>query len=221
MTAATTSMATLRTSSARLHYPRSSRGRDQQPGPDRRIVRRHTAFRTVTCTAAAPTRPWPEEHCRDRHQRCGRHRRIFDHHCRHFRLSRQGRTFSLLKDPSATGNTYAIGINDAGQIVGYYNNNSGVHGFLDSGGGYKLRRSQCHRCHVQPASTPRARSRATTDGSGAHGFLFSGGGYTTLDDPLATNGTFASGINDAGDIVGHYYVGSSENGLSTAAASIP
>ncbi len=31
--------------------------------------------------------------------------------------------------------------------------------------------------------------------------------FTTLNDPNATNGTFASGINDAGVVVGHYVVG--------------
>ena len=39
---------------------------------------------------------------------------------------------------------------------------------------------------------------------GSHGFLLSGGTYSTLDDPLATNGTFAQGINASGQIVGYY-----------------
>jgi probable HAF family extracellular repeat protein len=127
----------------------------------------------------------------------------------------KGGTLSLLKDPSATGNTYAMGINKTGQIVGYYNNNSGVHGFLDSGGGYKTL-DDPNATGVTVATGINAAGQIAGyyyDGSGAHSFLFSGGGYTTLDDPLATNGTFASGINDAGDIVGHYYVGSSENGF--------
>jgi probable HAF family extracellular repeat protein len=34
--------------------------------------------------------------------------------------------------------------------------------------------------------------------------LFCGGTYTTIDDPLATNGTQAFGINDLGQIVGTY-----------------
>ena len=42
------------------------------------------------------------------------------------------------------------------------------------------------------------------NGSGIHGFLESGGTYTTLDAPTATLGTFARGINDAGQIVGSY-----------------
>lgn len=37
-----------------------------------------------------------------------------------------------------------------------------------------------------------------------HGFLLSGGTYTTIDDPSATNGTFAEAINDRGQIVGFY-----------------
>jgi hypothetical protein len=40
--------------------------------------------------------------------------------------------------------------------------------------------------------------------NGLHGFLYRGGTYTTLDDPLATNGTIAAGINASGQIVGQY-----------------
>jgi hypothetical protein len=45
---------------------------------------------------------------------------------------------------------------------------------------------------------------AIIQGGSAHagGYIF-----TTLNDPNATNGTFASGINDAGVVVGHYVVG--------------
>src|SRR5262249_56870826 len=46
----------------------------------------------------------------------------------------------------------------------------------------------------------------------AHGFLYGGGVYTTIDapsaghgqDPRGNRGTFATGINDAGQIVGYY-----------------
>src|SRR5205814_7020973 len=47
-----------------------------------------------------------------------------------------GGTFTLLHDPSAA-TTQALGINDAGQIVGYnYNGGANTHGFLYSGGSY-------------------------------------------------------------------------------------
>src|SRR5262249_59848787 len=46
-----------------------------------------------------------------------------------------------------------------------------------------------------------------------HGFLFSGGTFTTLDDPLATAGTLALGINNAGQILGYYTNTSSAHGF--------
>src|SRR5262249_39501983 len=60
--------------------------------------------------------------------------------------------------------TSASGINNAGQIVGFFSDARGTHGFLRS----------------------------------------SGGVFTTLDDPLATDGTEAFGINNAGQIVEKY-----------------
>ena len=66
-----------------------------------------------------------------------------------FGFLEKGGSFSVIKDPSATGDTFAMGINNAEQIVGYYKNGSGVHGFLDSGGAYKTsRRSQRHGRYV-------------------------------------------------------------------------
>jgi probable HAF family extracellular repeat protein len=44
--------------------------------------------------------------------------------------------YFTLDDPSATEGTFALGINDAGQIVGFYKNASGYHGFLLSGSTY-------------------------------------------------------------------------------------
>jgi hypothetical protein len=45
---------------------------------------------------------------------------------------------------------------------------------------------------------------AILQGRQAHGGSYT---YVTLNDPNATNGTFASGINDAGVVVGHYVQG--------------
>jgi probable HAF family extracellular repeat protein len=66
--------------------------------------------------------------------------------------------YTTLDDAFQVGfTTGAMGINDAGQIVG---------GYTNAGGG--------------------------------HGFLYSGGTYTPIDDPLATKGTGAAGINSVG-----------------------
>src|SRR5271165_6129026 len=46
---------------------------------------------------------------------------------------------------------------------------------------------------------------AYTDSSrNTHGFVYNGSTYTTLDDPLATNGTEATGISGS-NIVGPYF----------------
>ena len=84
--------------------------------------------------------------------------------------------YTTLDDPSANGVfTTASGINDSGQIVGFYSNDV---------------------------------SFSNGTASDVHSFLLSHGRYTTLDDPNAgtgvMQGTFAEGINNAGQIVGYY-----------------
>jgi probable HAF family extracellular repeat protein len=37
-----------------------------------------------------------------------------------------------------------------------------------------------------------------------HGFVYSNGSYTPISDPLGTNGTAVTGINNQGQIVGYY-----------------
>jgi probable HAF family extracellular repeat protein len=117
--------------------------------------------------------------------------------------------FTTLADPAGAG-ALALGINDAGQIVGLYDDSlSREHGFLLSGGTYT------------PLDDPLAAAGSTVasginnkglivgsfDDSGgqSHGFFFNGA-FDTLDDPSAgSSGTFAKGINDLGWIVGSYY----------------
>src|SRR5262245_56644832 len=52
-----------------------------------------------------------------------------------------------------------------------------------------------------------------SDATGTNGFLLSGGIFTTLDDPLATGGTEAFGITDAGQIVGFFHAASGLHGF--------
>jgi probable HAF family extracellular repeat protein len=92
-----------------------------------------------------------------------------------------GGSYTTLDDPAAgavtsfnTAGTLAVGINNSGQIVGNYVGGPGL--------------------------------------LATHGFVYSGGTYTTIDDPLASGrlinsssyGTFPSGINALGEIVGDY-----------------
>ncbi len=132
-----------------------------------------------------------------------------------------GGTYVTLDDPSASlqgalEGTLATGINDLGQIVGYYyvdeGNNTNVYSFLYNGGSYVT---------VADPSANLGGPGAGTLANGindagqivgyyfdqtqhAHGFVDNDGTYTTLDDPLGAGGTFVEGINNAGQIVGYY-----------------
>jgi probable HAF family extracellular repeat protein len=62
-------------------------------------------------------------------------------------------TYATLSDPLATKATAAQGINDTGQIVGWYQpqiNSDAVYGFLYSGGNYA---SLTYVLNVAPGST--------------------------------------------------------------------
>jgi probable HAF family extracellular repeat protein len=120
-----------------------------------------------------------------------------------------GGTYTPLTDPLATNSTTAVGINAAGQIVGRYHNGTGTHGFLYNGGIYSTL--------DVPSATLTAASGINSSGvvvgtyrnaSGAHGFIYDPSNmanpFTTLDAPLAFGDTEATGVNDAGQVVGLY-----------------
>ena len=103
-------------------------------------------------------------------------------------------TWTTLNDPSAAdGITYAMGINDAGQIVGYYLDSSGVpHGFLYSNGTWTtLDDPSAVNGTIADGMNASGQIVGSYNGSSGyvHGFLYSNGTWTTLDDP--------SGIGDA------------------------
>ncbi|TMK19695.1 MAG: hypothetical protein E6G75_05815, partial [Alphaproteobacteria bacterium] len=106
-------------------------------------------------------------------------------------------TFTSLNDPLAIQGTQAVGINAAGDIVGFYATATSINGFLLSGGAYTTIVDPLDTKHLtQPLGINTAGQivgRYDT-ASGDHGFLLSGGTYTTIDDPSATNGTQAAAI---------------------------
>ena len=124
-------------------------------------------------------------------------------------------TYVTLNDPLASYLTDATGINDGGQIVGYYASNKvGDSGdsFLYSGGTYTTLDDPLGGNSFTTGINTFAQGLNNAGQivgnyknlTGNHGFLYSGGTYTTLDDPLAVADTTAQGIDDAGQIVGNY-----------------
>src|SRR5262249_34723762 len=120
-------------------------------------------------------------------------------------------TYTTLDDPSSTQDTYAYGINDTGQIVGYYyiGTTASTHGFLRNGSTYtplddSLAVGSAGGTLAFGINASGQIVGQYADLSGTHGFLYSGGAYTTLNDPSANNFTRAYGINASGQIVGQY-----------------
>lgn len=112
-------------------------------------------------------------------------------------------TFTQIDFPDASL-TVAYDINEDGNIVGFYRNSTGFHGYLLSEGNFTT-------IDFPGASQTRAfgiNSNGNIVGlyrnaSGFHGFLLAGGGFTSLDFPGGTY-TEAWEINSRGDITGDY-----------------
>ena len=101
--------------------------------------------------------------------------------------------------------TQAIGVNDAGQIVGdYFDAASVEHGFVSSGGTFTAidfpGATATVAAGINAAGDIVGR---WSDATGSHGFLLQAGVFTPINFPLATS-TTAFGINDTGEIAGFY-----------------
>ncbi|SRR6266568_1394144 len=113
-----------------------------------------------------------------------------------------GGVYTNVDFPGPVHSTFAQGINDSGEIVGYYQNTA-IHGFVDLGGVFSTLDFP-----GATSTSPRGVNNAGdivgtyVDASHkSHGFLYKGGTWTTVD--IAGAGSTAPvGINNLGDIVG-------------------
>ena len=122
--------------------------------------------------------------------------------------------FTTIDDPSASGaQTFASGINDTDQIVGwYFDKDVRSHGYIFDAN------SDTYTTLDDPFGAGGTFAGGINDrglvvgsyldadnfSGHYHGFLYDGRIYTTLDDPFGTFGTYAYGINGAGLVVGRY-----------------
>jgi uncharacterized membrane protein len=118
-----------------------------------------------------------------------------------------GSTYYKIDDPStvAGGGTSGGGINDKGDIVGFYDSKDGGRGFLLSGSTFStLSFSDSVQTYARGLNRLGQIVGDYVDAAGNdRGFLYSNGRYTTLAPPGAT-WTEAYGINAQGEIVGTY-----------------
>src|SRR5262249_13068926 len=115
--------------------------------------------------------------------------------------------YNTFDDPSAvTGSTTAAHVNDAGQIVGGYQDAGGAHGYIVSGGIFTTLNDPLGVKGTSATGindTGQIVGTYTDPGGHQHGFIDNGGTYTTIDYPGSTD-TFVDGINASGLIVGTY-----------------
>jgi hypothetical protein len=116
-------------------------------------------------------------------------------------------TFTTIHVPGSTYTT-ATGINDSGQIVGFYyvGSSNTTHSFLLSGGIYTtidVPGSTYTQAYGINDSGQVVGSYGVGMGGLPRGFLLSGGSYTTLHVPGALQ-DYPRGINDSGQVVGYY-----------------
>ena len=124
---------------------------------------------------------------------------------------RDAGTFIMIDVPGAIS-TAANGINNRGQIVGAFQDASGVsHGFLQDGGTFLTLDVPGAVSTVANGINNGSKIVGTfQDASGVangvfHGFLWDAGTFTTFDIPESIS-TMANGINNRGQIVGSFLI---------------
>jgi uncharacterized membrane protein len=117
---------------------------------------------------------------------------------------RSNGVFTKIEPPGAVASG-ASGINDAGQIVGWFGDGHSAHGFLFDGNGYtSIDVPGAIRTSALGINAAGQIAGTFTDASSVNrGFLLSSGVFTTIDLP-GVSGTNVLGLNDVGQIVGSY-----------------
>jgi probable HAF family extracellular repeat protein len=117
-------------------------------------------------------------------------------------------TFTTIDDPLGAVSSQVFGINDSGEMVGYYvDANDSTHGFMLKNGVF----TTIDDPNASPAIGYGTQALGINDAgqivgwyadsSGiTHGFVYDANGFTTLDSPWLPNGLY--GINNFGQIVG-------------------
>jgi probable HAF family extracellular repeat protein len=113
--------------------------------------------------------------------------------------------FTSVSVPNAIS-TVAEGVNNAGVIVGFYQDSTGkLHGFMLNGKKVttidhpKGTATEC--LHVNPNGAPSIVGYYTTSSGTPVGFLYQNGTFTDIPGPAGATGSYAYGINDNGLIV--------------------
>ncbi len=137
----------------------------------------------------------------------------------------QGGTFTYLTSllPSGTQNNQATGVNDSGEVSGFYVDSLGVtHGFLLNGSTLTT---------IDPTGSMFTQALGVNNlgqvsgvyidsGMVQHGFLDINGTFQTIDDPAGFGTTTVNGLNNQDQLVG-FYVDGNDNTDGFVASPTP
>lgn len=116
--------------------------------------------------------------------------------------------FTVVTIPGSPGGAQATGINNGGEICGFYIDGAGAnHGFLINGSGLTtLDAPGSTFTQALGLNNKGQVVGAFMDAEGnTHGFVWtSANGFKTIDNPNGIGTTIVNGINDHGDLVGFY-----------------
>ena len=125
---------------------------------------------------------------------------------------------TLLDVPGAY-DTFVAGINAAGAVAGYYQDQTGQHGFVYNGGTYTALDPVPGAFATQATAINGSGEVAGFygDSSGFHGFLYDGSSYQLLNASTSQSFnayyTAATALNDSGEVGGFYYDSVGEHGF--------
>ncbi|HLI64186.1 MAG TPA: hypothetical protein VKV05_12365 [Terriglobales bacterium] len=120
-----------------------------------------------------------------------------------------GGIFEVITIPGALGGAQATGINNSGEVCGFYiDGNTINHGWLLNGGVF-LQLDYPGAVFTQALglnNQGQVVGAYAYAGGQTHGFVYtvSTGQFTSIDDPHGVGTTIVNGINDNGDLVGFY-----------------
>jgi hypothetical protein len=127
--------------------------------------------------------------------------------------------FELLVIPDAPGGAQATGINDVGNVSGFYIDKSTVmHGFLLISGNFTTLNFPGSSVTATAALGLNNKGEVVgmyNDSTGSHGFVYheSNSSYQSIDDADGVGTTVVNGINDNGVLVGFYGTSPNNSGF--------
>ena len=131
-------------------------------------------------------------------------------------------SFTTVNVPGAS-DTIAYGINNSGQVVGYFGDGSGFHGFVDTGGVFSTINdpSATASTLAHGINSSAQVVGSFVDGIANRGFVDTGGVFSTINDPSAPGQTSAQGVNDGGQVAGYFYDGTADHGFVATPIATP